>query len=44
MIKKEKLKKTNLEKNPYMYYMTNWGFIEQSVEKTGKQPKTDKRG
>ncbi len=40
MIKKEKMKKTKLEKNPYMYYMTNWGFVEQSSEKTNKQLKS----
>lgn len=46
MIKKEKMKTTNLRKNPYMYYMTNWGFIEQveqSSEKADKQSKTQKQ-
>ncbi|KGE15678.1 hypothetical protein DI53_0456 [Sphingobacterium deserti] len=44
MIKKEKLKTTKLEKNPYMYYMTNWGFVEQSSEKIDIRSKTNKRG
>ncbi|WP_262507891.1 hypothetical protein [Sphingobacterium psychroaquaticum] len=37
------MKKTNLQKNPYMYYMTNWGFIEQGSQKTDKQSKSVKR-
>jgi len=40
------MKTTNLRKNPYMYYMTNWGFIEQveqSSEKADKQSKTQKQ-
>lgn len=38
MIKKQK-EKTLLEKNPYIYYMTNWGFVEKitKVEKTQNQ-------
>jgi len=26
MIKKEKTKKEALVRNPYLYYVTNWGF------------------
>lgn len=28
MIKKKERKNLKLEKNPYMYYITNWGFVE----------------
>ncbi len=27
MIKKEKKKKQTLVRNPYLYYVTNWGFV-----------------
>ena len=42
MIKKQKTKIT-LGNNPYMYYMTNWGFIEQSLETTEKPCRLHKR-
>ena len=29
MLKKEKIKTTLFQKNPYMLYVTNWGFVEQ---------------
>ncbi len=44
MIKKEKMITVRLEKNPYMYYMTNWGFVEQNTEKLDHQSKNKKRG
>ena len=40
------MKTTNLHKNPYMYYMTNWGFTEQvekSSEKADKSSKNEKQ-
>lgn len=36
MIKKEKRKQTILQKSPYMYYVTNWGFVEQPTKTTIK--------
>ncbi len=30
MIKKEKENQTLLTRSPYMYYVTNWGFVEPS--------------
>lgn len=32
MIKKGKMKTSTLKKNPYVYYMTNWGFIRETPE------------
>ncbi|SFT18019.1 hypothetical protein SAMN05660206_11837 [Sphingobacterium wenxiniae] len=43
MIKKEKMKTITLEKNPYMYYMTNWGFVEQNADKMDNQSKKSRR-
>lgn len=40
MIKKEK-KQTILTRNPYMYYITNWGFVEQPTKP--KQKDAQKR-
>lgn len=37
MIKKQKEKETKLQKSPYMYYVTNWGFIEQPIQKKENQ-------
>lgn len=31
MIKRERTKKSKIELNPYMYYMTNWGFMETEI-------------
>lgn len=36
MIKKERTKKEALVRNPYLYYVTNWGFV-------GNQTKPDPR-
>jgi hypothetical protein len=36
MIKKEK-EKTTLQRSPYMYYVTNWGFVEQPTKPEQKQ-------
>lgn len=33
MIKKEKKNQTTLDRSPYMYYVTNWGFVEQQPTK-----------
>ncbi len=32
MIKKEKTSKTRSEVNPYLFYITNWGFIDTEIE------------
>lgn len=37
MIKKEKEKKNILDRNPYMYYVTNWGFVEQPTKAEKKE-------
>lgn len=37
MIKKEKNKQTTLTRRPYMYYVTNWGFVEQPAKPEQKQ-------
>lgn len=37
MIKKEKDKKSILDRSPYMYYVTNWGFVEQPTKTTQKE-------
>ncbi|MFZ4862819.1 hypothetical protein ACL9RF_11585 [Sphingobacterium sp. Mn56C] len=39
MIKKQKEteKVSALEKSPYMYYVTNWGFVEQPLKSEIKQ-------
>ena len=34
MIKKQKEKQNILDKSPYMYYVTNWGFVEQPTQQT----------
>lgn len=31
MVKKEKKKQSTIERSPYMYYVTNWGFVEQPI-------------
>ena len=36
MIKRQKEKQTLLEKNPYIYYMTNWGFVEKNTKPENK--------
>lgn len=44
MIKKEKMKTSNLEKSPYIYYVTNWGFMKYCSKKSNiesKQPKEE---
>lgn len=42
MIKKEKRNQTTLQKSPYMYYVTNWGFVEQATKsKTTVKSKTE---
>lgn len=41
MIKKEKKKTSLLKKNPYMFYITNWGFIQQMPEEKGKNTVQD---
>ena len=37
MIKEKKEKQTTLERSPYMYYVTNWGFVEQPTKPELKQ-------
>lgn len=37
MIKKEKEKQTTLTRSPYMYYVTNWGFVEQPTKPEQKE-------
>jgi len=32
MIKRERTRKSKIEQNPYMYYMTNWGFMETEIK------------
>lgn len=32
MLKKKKEKKSLLTRSPYMYYVTNWGFVEQKED------------
>lgn len=32
-----------LQNNPYMYYMTNWGFVDQQSEKAAKNGKQIKK-
>ncbi|SKB52481.1 hypothetical protein SAMN05660841_00950 [Sphingobacterium nematocida] len=39
MIKKRKEKNTNLQHNPFMFYMTNWGFVERPAEREAKNKK-----
>ncbi|WP_262894804.1 hypothetical protein [Sphingobacterium pedocola] len=36
MIRKKKEKKTALERNPFLYYVTNVGFIEPMKEEDQK--------
>ncbi|TYP93100.1 hypothetical protein BC792_1141 [Sphingobacterium allocomposti] len=43
MTKNEKMKTTKLEKNPFMYYVTNWGFVEQGSQKINNHTKNQKR-
>lgn len=42
MIKKEKTRKVKTELNPYLFYITNWGFIDTDIDTelnaTKKQP------
>ncbi len=33
MIKNKGKTKTILQKSPFMYYVTNWGFVEQPAKK-----------
>lgn len=33
MIKNKRKNQTTLQKSPYMYYVTNWGFVEQPAKK-----------
>lgn len=37
MIKKRKEKKSKLEMNPFLYYVTNWGFVELVKKKDQKK-------
>lgn len=37
MIKKQREKTTTLERSPYMYYVTNWGFVEQPTKVEQKE-------
>lgn len=39
MVKRKKEKIRNLCKNPYMYYITNWGFAGSRIEKLETQTK-----
>lgn len=39
MIKKRKEKNTSLQRNPLMFYMTNWGFVERPAETEAKNEK-----
>jgi len=39
MIKKEKKNQTTLQRSPYMYYVTNWGFVEQPTKVTRQKRK-----
>jgi len=39
MIKKKKENKNPLQKNPYLYYVTNWGFINHTPVETTKKKK-----
>lgn len=32
-----------LQNNPYMYYMTNWGFVEQQNDNSAKDGKQSKK-
>ena len=32
MIKRERTRKSKIEQNPYMYYMTTWGFMETEIK------------
>lgn len=41
MIEKQKEKKSLLTRSPYMYYVTNWGFVEQPTKP--EQTKSQKR-
>lgn len=37
MIKKRKdQKKSVLQRNPFMFYMTNWGFVEKPIQRKSK--------
>jgi len=44
MIKKEKMKTSILAESPYMYYITNWGFVEQKTTNTKSTERIQKRG
>ncbi|ERJ59828.1 hypothetical protein M472_13730 [Sphingobacterium paucimobilis HER1398] len=37
MIKKRKEKSTSLQRNPFMFYITNWGFVEKPIETESKK-------
>lgn len=37
MIKKEKKNPSTLQRSPYMYYVTNWGFVEQPTKIANKK-------
>lgn len=37
MIKKQKEKQHLVTRSPYMYYVTNWGFVEQPSKPEQKQ-------
>ncbi len=39
MIKKQKEKQTTLQRNPYMFYVTNWGFVEPTKPETKQNQK-----
>ncbi|EEI93489.1 hypothetical protein HMPREF0765_0917 [Sphingobacterium spiritivorum ATCC 33300] len=39
MIKKQKVKQTQLQKNPYLYYVTNWGFVNPTTTETPSETK-----
>ncbi len=34
MIKKKKVNNTQLQKNPYLFYVTNWGFVNHTPVET----------
>lgn len=37
MIRNQKKENTKLERSPFMYYVTNWGFVEQPVQSQPKE-------
>ena len=37
MIKEQKEKQPTVTRSPYMYYVTNWGFVEQPTKTEQKQ-------